>query len=320
MKAPLLAAVNLTTGNSIVTNATESTVCVLSPHGRALSSVLTAFVGSIISGISGGHFTAFLTAWICWLASLRIIAVGIWAVIQAVQLKPLNGGSQFHDFYGRIPLLGKLMGGFSGVRDIDDEDAEANSPSFLGWLGWAWSACYSPVIQTLWLVENWDKASGSLKLVRAIGVSVTALPLTMDTRARYGAALGAIFGGWSETVFTFLTAGSCLMLGVLASIELVLGAMETSLKPFAIVVYVLFMLVWNYVSLVFATPYDGARSMNSLGAFLGGLAMGAFGGLFVAAPAFTLLHSAQDTPGSSLDIYLRCESVALWQKLIAVVP
>lgn len=303
MKAPLLAAVNLTTGNPIITNATESTVCVLSPHGRALSSVLTAFVGSVIGGISGGYFTAFYTTCICWMASLRIVVVGIWAVIQAVQFKPLDGGSQFHDLF---PFFRK--------------DVEASSPSFFGWLGWAWSACYSPVIQTLWLIENWDKALGGLKLVRAIGVSVTALPLTMDAHARYGAALGTILGGWSEKVFTFLTASSCLVLGVLASIELVLGAMETSLKPSIIVIYVLFMLFGTFVSLSFAISLDEARSVNSLDAFCGGLAMGAFGGLFVAAPAFILLYNTQDTPGSSLEIYLRCESVALWQKLIAVVP
>ncbi|KAK5728287.1 hypothetical protein LTR15_001422 [Elasticomyces elasticus] len=313
----LLSTLNATT----TTNATLPTICELSPHARALSTVLTAFIGSIISGISGSWFTAFFTAWVCWMASLRICVVGVWAVLESLCGHPLEGGSQFHDFYGHVPWFGKLVDEW---RTFDDpffrEGADANKPTLLGWLGWLWSTIYSPIVQTMWLFENWNHASGSLKIVRAIGVSVTALPLTMDTRARYGTALGDTIGRWAEKMFNLITAISCLTLGVTACIELVLGATEASLKPVIDVVYVLAMLVWTYGSLIFATPHDEARSVNSVGAFLAGLATGAFGGFFTAAPAYVVLQKAQDAPGLDLGAYLKCEPVALWQKVVAILP
>ena len=139
----------------------------------------------------------------------------------------------------------------------------------------------------------------------------------MDTRARYGAALGEKIGTWSEKVFNFFTAASCLVLGVIASIELVLGALEVPVVPYIVVIYALFLLFWTYTSLIFATPHDEARSVDS---FFGGLVMGVFGGIFTATPAFVILLGAQNKPGSSLEAYMKCEPVALWQKAVSVLP
>ncbi|KAL6716054.1 hypothetical protein ACLMJK_007016 [Lecanora helva] len=48
--------------------------CELSPKAHAFSTVLTAFVGSIVNGITSGALVAFMTGWISWLAVFRIIA------------------------------------------------------------------------------------------------------------------------------------------------------------------------------------------------------------------------------------------------------
>ncbi|KIW97231.1 uncharacterized protein Z519_02623 [Cladophialophora bantiana CBS 173.52] len=123
----------------------------------------------------------------------------------------------------------------------------------------------------------------------------------MDTRARYGAALGNKIGMWSELVFNFITAAGCLLLGVIDSIESVLGATEVLVPIFVVVLFVVFMLVWTYASLAFATSHDEARSVNNIGQFLRWLAFGAFGGLATATPAFILLQNARTHLGPTLE-------------------
>ncbi|KAK3644013.1 hypothetical protein LTR56_009865 [Elasticomyces elasticus] len=142
----------------------------------------------------------------------------------------------------------------------------------------------------------------------------------MDTRARYGAALGGMIGGWAEKVFNLITAVSCLTLGVIAFIEVAVGLVEASWTSAEIVIYILSMVLWTFGSFIFATPHDEARSVNGVGSFLAGLAMGAFGGLLTAAPAYAVLKKAQDTPGINLADYLKCEPLALWQKMVAILP
>jgi hypothetical protein len=53
---------------------------------------------------------------------------------------------------------------------------------------------------------------------------------------------------------------------------------------------------------------------------VGGLGTGAFGGLFVALPAFLIMLNADEHPGVGLNDYLRCEGVAWWKKMVAIVP
>ncbi len=91
---------------------------------------------------------------------------------------------------------------------------ESNDVTLLGWFGWVWGVCYAPIIQVLWLVKNWSEASGELLIVRGLSVSVVALPLTMDTRARYGKALGRRIGGAvTEWLFSAVTMASLVTLG-----------------------------------------------------------------------------------------------------------
>ncbi|MCJ1312561.1 hypothetical protein MMC25_006235 [Agyrium rufum] len=60
--------------------------CQLSPSAQAFSSVLFAFVGSIINGLSSGAFLAFITGWIAWFSVLRVLAAALyefWITLKA---------------------------------------------------------------------------------------------------------------------------------------------------------------------------------------------------------------------------------------------
>lgn len=60
--------------------------------------------------------------------------------------------------------------------------------------------------------------------------------------------------------------------------------------------------------------------MSKWTGMVGGLGTGAFGGLFVALPAFLIMLNADEHPGVGLSDYLRCEGVAWWKKMVAIVP
>ncbi|KAK4169608.1 hypothetical protein QBC43DRAFT_351641, partial [Cladorrhinum sp. PSN259] len=77
------------TSTLIALNSTSDATCILSPRATYLSTILTAFISSIISGVSSGMFVPFYTAWICWFASLRIVLVAIWQLYEACRLRPI---------------------------------------------------------------------------------------------------------------------------------------------------------------------------------------------------------------------------------------
>lgn len=302
------AAANTTSPNS-------TTICALSPHARALSSVLTAFVGATLTGLSSGQHVAFMVAWVCWFASLRIILVGIYQLYSVARLELPEGGEHFFKFLDIFHHhdLRKWSDGF--FRGAVEEQV-----SFLGWTGWAYTTLYSPTIQVMWLLENWDKASTGLIFARAIGVGVAALPSTFDTRARYGRALGRLCGRPAAWLFGALTAASTVTLAGVAVTELGLAAKGMGKSAWVAAIYVVFTLVWAYGSLVFASPHDDAKALRGWVRRLGDVGTGAFAGLFVAAPAFGIMMAAQDHPGMGLSTYLRCEGTTWWQRMVAILP
>lgn len=196
----------------------------------------------------------------------------------------------------------------------------------MGWLGWGFTTLYSPVVQVLWCVENWRLASAGLKWARAVGVGVAALPSGFDTRARYGRALGRVCcgGRWGrvvEMVFALLTTASTVTLAGVSVVELGRAAKEAGRgKAWLAAGYVVFSLVWMKYSLAFESPYDAAKDNGGWGRRLAGLAMGAFGGLFVAMPALFMMLTAEEQAGVGLGDYLQCEGVAWWQKMVAILP
>lgn len=310
-KRAFIVAANITASNTTTT----TPICYLSPHARALSSVLTGFVGTIFTGLSGGYNVAFMVGWVCWFASLRIVLVGIYQFYSVVRLELPEGGEHFFHFLDHF-----TSHDLRGWNDDFFRGRVEAQVTVLGWLGWMYTSLYSPVIQVMWLVENWGKASTGLLIARAIAVGVAALPSTFDTRARYGHALGRLCGRPMAWLFGVLTTASTVTLAGVTVVELGLAASGLGNRAWMAAIYVLFTLAWTYGSLVFASPHDEAKDVSGITGILAGAAMGAFSGLFVAMPAFSVMLAAKKEPGMGLNDYLGCETVSWWQKMVAILP
>lgn len=293
----------------------STSTCTLSPRARALSSVLTGLVGASLTGFTSGYYVAFTVGLVCWCALPRSALVGVYQIYSISRLEMPEGGEHFFRFLDRL-----YRHGFRRINNEWFPEAVDRQVSFLGWMGWTYTTLYSPTIQVLWLLENWNKASAGLKIVRAIGVSVAALPSTFDTRARYGEALGRLCGRPAAWSFSVLTAASTVTLTGVAAVELGFAAKELGKSAWMVAVCALFGLLWAFLSFDIASPHDEAKFLNGLPGNVLGLGVGAFAGVFVGAPAFYVMMNAQDHPESGLSAYLRCEGIVWWQKMVAVLP
>ena len=281
--------------------------CELNDQGRAFSTILTAFVGSLVNGISNGGVVAFMTGWISWLAVTRVLS-------------------------GSVITLNQ---GFKSDDSHTDDAKRTHDVTFLGWVGWLYTAIYSPIVQALWLAENWSKASGALKVIRGMGVSIAALSLTIDTKKRYATALGETVHTETLGYITFILINglSALGMGIISAMLLIKGAIDVHAPAYAIapfsVAYAFFTVVWAVISYKVCPVRDG--KMKGFGLVVD-ILCGLFAGIFLAAPAFgLLLASSQPTLGdddfvypesgfSSLKDYISCSSVASWQKFVAIFP
>ena len=321
-KHVVTAAANLTITTMITTlNGTITPNCTFSPNARVLSTILTGYTSTVLMGLSSGFDATFQVVWVCWFASLRNILIALYQAYSLCRLEVPEGGEHFFAFMDSLvphDLEGWQTDFFRGAVD--------GGVSLLGWMAWTYTTLYSPMIQMMWLVENWHHASTGLKLVRAMGVGIAALPSGFDTRARYGRALGGLFGRgrWARAVewgFGALTAASTITLTGVSVVELGLAAKEAgSRKAWMTVGYVFLALLWTYTSLVFVSPHDEAKDNRGWRKRLAGLAAGAFMGLFVAWPAFTVMPTVEEQPWAGLGEYLQCERVAWWQKIVAILP
>ncbi|KAK3312090.1 hypothetical protein B0H66DRAFT_608358 [Apodospora peruviana] len=128
----------------------------------------------------------FFIAWTAWFASLRILVVAFWQVCEVIRLQLVVGGDQFFDFWERVAVLKWF---FSNARRFQrpsfKRDAgrvnksEDGQVTVFGWLG--------------------------LMIARGIGVAVSALPLTMDVKGRYGKAMAQRLDLWAHLAFSFFT-------------------------------------------------------------------------------------------------------------------
>ena len=309
--------------------------CELSPQGRAFSTVLTAFIGSIINGITSGFLVAFITAWISWFATLRILVGAVWSLFQAFSsdYTPISTADETIALEERGAATDVAPGAPAQISSkLSMVNKRLNRKvTVLGWIGWMYTAVYSPVVQALWLAANWTSASGSLKIVRGLGISVTALALTIDTKKRYAESLrGSSYLGRAACIaFKLTNSGSAFGMGAMCAALLIKGALELHLKWYFFVLYCVFMVIWAAVSFTFIPVQDGG--VKGAGIILDVL-MGAFAGVILAAPAFFIMRSAEQptlsgdgfsTPESgqaSLNHYLSCDSVAVWRKVAAILP
>lgn len=374
--------------------------CQLSPHDKFLSSVLTSFIGSVVTGISSGWLIAFITSWICWLSAMRIIVTGSYFVYQAAWGRDLETSpwvlkmiekrrlkAEARAAPGRSPQDRHVVGVSSnpafqyvalddlppdrgalvvdgrppspqgdppplyepGAHLLGDEESQrrsqpgtkrsssepkgrdlglglrADPPSVLGWIGWVYGALYFPVAQVLFLAANaGDDAdrAGNVKLVRAIAVGVTALPLTFDTKARYAASLRkrGRAGRWAGRAFTWAHALATLGLGAVEAALLGLAWRQLGAPVFFVPAYIALSTLWMAGSFVFVPPVDGGMAPNTAGLFAAGLAMGVFAGAGTSFAAFVNMANAPTEPGLGLGAYLSCEGASALGKFAAIFP
>lgn len=331
--------------------------CELSPQARAFSTVLTAFIGSIVNGATNGYLVAFMTGWISWLAVLRVLSGALLTLYQAFSSKytrlehelstsrptdeialeerglipetsqAVAQGESQGDKGALVPRL--LRPQLSSIKRMNGRLTK--EVTVLGWIGWLYTAIYSPIVQILWLAENWSAASGPLKFVRAFGISIAALSLTIDTKKRYATKLSdtKYLGSPACVAFKIINGISAFGMGIMCAALLIKGAIDASLEWYIIVIYCIFSVIWAVASFQICPVQDGGVKGFGL---IPDVIMGAFAGIFLAAPAFAVMQTAEQptlgsdgfsTPESgqaSLNDYLSCESVAVWQKFVAIFP
>lgn len=327
--------------------------CGLTPQGRAFSTVLTAFIGSVVNGATNGYLVAFMTGWISWLAVLRVLSGALFGLYQAfssdyARLEQASRSQPADEVAmeerGLVPETpqeaarhtasqdGKktwLKPHLKSVKRMNDRLVQ--DVTVLGWIGWLYTAVYSPIVQALWLAENWTAASGPLKFVRAFAISIAALSLTIDTKKRYATRLSETkyLGAPACVAFKIINAASAFGMGIMCAALLIKGAIESSLGWYIVLIYCIFSVIWAAASFQICPVQDGGVKGHGL---IPDVLMGAFAGIFLAAPAFAVMQTAEQpiltsggfsTPESgqaSLQTYLSCDSVAVWQKFVAVFP
>lgn len=210
-----------------------------------------------------------------------------------------------------------------------------------GWLGWTYGALIAPITLMLWTAANFGNSNaGPAKIVKGLTVAVSALPLCIDCKTRFGAALRRRTGVvWMSYAFDLTNSLSCLLQGGISAALLITGVLQTNAAldsnpdypsgsgiplPF-VGIYPIFCLIWMAASLRILPLRDGARGPSNI---ILNFLVGAFAGLALAAPAFALWQNASfdekyggDGGGgsSSLADYLSCETQA-WRRFAAVAP
>ncbi|PVH81801.1 hypothetical protein DL98DRAFT_514448 [Cadophora sp. DSE1049] len=213
--------------------------------------------------------------------------------------------------------------------------------TILGWIGWIYGALYAPVSQIVWVAANASakESAGVIKAVKGLSVAITALPLGIDTRVRFAESLRTKrWGGeWAYYAFNLSNALSCLLQGIMCGMLLIWGVIDIERPtgdddfrpsfPLPLVgIYPVFSLIWAYGSFKLLPMVDGSRKAvdQKWYGHVFDVAMGAFAGLFLAAPSFGLYMSGvgpgeDGSGGSDLGEFLRCE-VSWWRKASAIFP
>ncbi|GAB1314709.1 hypothetical protein MFIFM68171_04919 [Madurella fahalii] len=380
----------------------RSSGCDLSPAAGAFSAILSAFIGSVMNGLTNGWFVAFMTGWIAWLAIFRVLMGGIYMFHHSITNSWGPGWPRSKDFVdpSPMPIPNYSQGGAGSYSHlIAEENVYASGwqaipapgqrggvviapkpPSYrqmakniwpppavvrgldqasvnpvpltgpgarenaimaprtdldrgvtaLGWIGLAYTALFAPATQILFVAANASRHDiGAAKIVKGLTVAVTALPLCIDCRVRYADSLR-----WGRYAFNLFLSLSCLLQGAICATLLVTGLLDLSRgsssrgPPLQILgpVYVIFALIWMAASFAVLPMRDGGRKgagKTHWAGYIFDAGIGAFAGVFLAAPAIILYSTATFGNSSSgvsdLAAYLSCES-QIWRKFAAVAP
>lgn len=321
--------------------------------------MLTAFIGSVLNGLFSGFWIAFFTGWISWLSVIRILAAGLYEfhlTFKAGKNYTAVEEAQYQsiglNMYGSArPAAGAIS------SETGDEEARLANEIFIAEQNLQNN--YHPAVAAQfqqqknttagrrilhaifkqagrdvtvfgWLAVHIPTDEGALLFDRGLAIGVSALGLTFDYKQRYGAALARKWGSWTFVVFNVWNSTACFLLGLEALALLIRGAMNMSDHPIPLyVAYPIFCCIWAGASWKFLPPIDGARPGLHI---VADVLMGAFAGIFVAAPAFALWQNnkfdadtakmfGQDpAPGLSLGDFLNCEGASVLAKFAAVMP
>ncbi|KAF7620966.1 hypothetical protein AFLA_006259 [Aspergillus flavus NRRL3357] len=205
--------------------------------------------------------------------------------------------------------------------DAAEFGAPSTSPATaLHWMGWAYRNAYTLMSQVLWLMGNFQKAPGGLKIVKAFGICTTVLPFTIDTQARFGDELEERFGSWSRHLFSLVSAFNCFFLTMLAVLLLLVGTIQVHAGWVLILHYIIFSVVVTVISFGARLPRDQPTGVNTVKDIMKGIAMGCYMSTALVIPALIVFLQEPDSPGSDVITYIRCEPLALWRKFIAIFP
>lgn len=282
-----------------------STCADLSGQGRAFSTILTAFVGAIVSGLAAGFYAPAFSLVNVWLGPLRALVAGVYmftSACMAIRHEPLIGT--------------RKIGGDTFVHSYFRRRNEpAAFPTFWGWVGWVYLACYSPIMQILWLAANVDGEQKGILAARGVAVLALAIPLTLESRASYALWLKKHIGHGTGIMFYFITASAVLAMGAIAAVEII-----KSVLMIVIIFGVIYGTALTFVSFIFGTPDDEGEAQTHWRQWLGGVAMGVLCGFVVGAPAIAMYVNADGDSGVGLLEYLSCGEVAWWRKMVAILP
>ncbi|KAK3302831.1 uncharacterized protein B0T15DRAFT_400971 [Chaetomium strumarium] len=330
----------------------RSSECKLSPAASAFSAMLSAFIGSVVNGLTNGWVVAFMTGWIAWLAIFRVLIGGLYMFYHGITDTwgpgrssdfvdppiPATAYDSHHRDESRIADENVYTGGWQAIPEPEREGQPSKLPlgmdldrkvTALGWVSLVYTAVFAPITQILFVAANASRNdNGSAKLVKGLTVAVTALPLCIDCRVRYADSLK-----WGRYAFNVFLSLSCLLQGGISAALLITGVVDLSRGgdgglplPAVVVVYLAFSFLWMAASVALLPMRDGKRKgagTTHWVMYILDVGMGAFAGVFLAAPAFALYQGAtfaNDSSGmSDLVTYLSCERQG-WRRFAAVAP
>lgn len=218
--------------------------------------------------LCSGAFVAFMTGWISWLAVLRVLSgalIGLSQAFRSDYTRVEQGSRSQTADQVAMEERGLIPETSHGVSHVDSQvGKQAWLPSVLtpqlnlakrtnsrlteevtvlGWIGWLYTAVYSPIVQVLWLAENWTAASGSLKFFRAFGISIAVLSLTIDIKRRYASTLSdtKYLGSPACVAFKIIHAVGAFGMGIMCAALLIKGAIDSSLDWYTILIYCVFL-------------------------------------------------------------------------------
>src|SRR3569833_2317361 len=103
--------------------------CTLSPAASAFSAILSAFVGSVINGLTSGWLVAFMTGWISWLAVFRVLMSAVYMLYRIITNSLGPGRDEDKSAAAQSDASGHLMAQYNNNNDNNNNNNNNNNNS-----------------------------------------------------------------------------------------------------------------------------------------------------------------------------------------------